>query len=561
MKPGEAKNLIESTEDLNTTYLGTRESQLGVEENIGIDDEKRVLNTLNVGPIGYGKTQLMAHAILQDIQKGHGTAVINPKGGLIDQLIAKMPEDRHNDIIYINPARDDVTPINVLDAPVSEDMSVAQLENQKEIVVSDLIAVFKRYSENWGDRFGRVIETLLRAHLDLNIYHGEQNTLLDVFEAASSKDTLADLADRTQDDVLHEELVKIKSELTSREMEPAVRRLKDFVENKTVKRVIDSPSSGVDFRQAVEDSKIIFVDIQKGEIGTVPAQIIGTLAITSVWAAVQSRITVPEEERTPFFLYVDELQNFAQEGSNLKHILAECREYGMGLWIASQYLNQLSPEMRRAVTNNCRTKIFFNPSGSEDVSKITGMLRGITREELTGLGKYRAVIQTPSEGSYSNAIFFNTYPPFPGDLSPEEVDEIKEAAITPGESREPRIERSTGDTAAAGSETHGELLKEAKQYLEFEEDVQVNILHQDGSEKPDAHIIREEGVDHLEAEHSTLSKPDKVLNNLERAQEEDRECIFIVEESKVDRLEDILEDVDTSHYRILALTDLGVTEP
>jgi DNA helicase HerA-like ATPase len=460
MNPEDVQELIKNISNLNTTYLGTRTSQLGVEENVGIDDEKRPLNVLNVGPIGFGKTQLMAHAILQDIRKGYGVAVVNPKGGLHKQIISKMPENRHDDIIYINPGREEVTPINVLDAPVTDGMSMPQKENQKEIVVSDLIAIFKRYSENWGDRFGRVIETLLRAHLDLNIYHGEKNTLLDVFEAASSKDTLGDLIDRTRDDVLHEELVTIKEELTDREMEPAVRRLKDFVENKTVKRVIDSRESGVDFRNAVNNGKIILVDIQKGEIGSVPAQLIGTLAITSIWAAVQNRITTPAEKRTPFYLYIDELQNFAQEGSSLKTILAECREYGMGLWIASQYLNQLSPEMRRAVTNNCRTKIFFNPSGSEDVSAITGMLRGINRTQLTGLGKYRAVLQAPSEGQYSDATIFDTYPPFDGFLTDEEIEAVKQKATQPGESQDTSIERGTGETAASGGEEHDQLLKE-----------------------------------------------------------------------------------------------------
>ena len=410
--PQETRNLIENSDNFNTTYLGTRTSSLGVEENIGIHDEKRVLNVANIGPTGYGKTQLMVHAALQDLYKDHGIAIINPKGGLINELIAKMPENRHDDIIYINPAQSNVTPVNILDAPLHEDMTVPQKENQKEIIVSDLISVLKRYSENWGDRFGRVIETLLRSHLDLNIYHNESNTLLDVFHTASNKNALGELIDRTRDDLLHEELLTIKNELTERELEPAVRRLKDFVENKTVKRVIDTPSNEVDFREAIQNGKIILVDIQKGEIGTLPAQIIGTITITQIWAAVQSRINTPEKERERFYLYIDELQNFAQEGSNLKHILAECREYGMGLWIASQYLNQLSPEMRQAVSNNCRTKIFFNPSGSEDVSKIAGMLNNVKRENLTGLGKYRAVVQTPSEESYSDATFFSTYPPY-----------------------------------------------------------------------------------------------------------------------------------------------------
>jgi hypothetical protein len=561
MKPSNVETLIEESAELDTTYLGYRESIHGVEENIGVEDQKRVLNVLNIGPTGYGKTQLLAHSALQDIKKGRGIAVVNVKGGLIDELIAKMPKNRHRDIIYINPGRDQVTPINVLDTPVTEDMSIPQKENQKEIVVSDLIALFKRYSKNWGDLFGRVIETLLRAHLDLNIYHGEQNTLLDVFQAASDKDTLADLADRTRDNVLHEELVTFKTELTDREMEAAVRRLKDFVENKTVKRVIDAQESGVNFRKAVDQGKIILVDLQKGEIGSLPAQLIGTIAITSIWAAVQSRIHQPPHQRHPYFVYIDELQNFGQEGSNLKTIAAECREYGMGLWLASQYLNQLSPELRRSLTNNCRTKIFFNPAGSEDVSKITGMLRGVTKEELTGLGKYRAVIQQPSEGRYSDATLFNTYPPYEPLHDKETVQQVKEDATQPAETGSKTVERSTGTSGASGGEKHSQLLEEAKQYLEFEEDCQVQLLHQDGKEKPDGHIIKEDQVAHLEAEHTTLTKPKRVIQNLKRALKQDRKTVFIVEENQVNRLENILEEVNEHHYRILVHTDLGVVEP
>jgi hypothetical protein len=561
MTPEEVRDLIQNTGALTTTYLGTRESIHGVVENVGINDSKRNLNVLNIGPTGYGKTQLMAHAALQDIQKGHAVAVINVKGGLIDELIAKMPEERHDDIIYINPGREEVTPINVLDTPTTEDMSVPQKENQKEIVVSDLIALFKRYSENWGDRFGRVIETLLRAHLDLNLYHGEQNTLLDVFEAASDKDTLGELADRTRDDVLRNELTKIKSELTDREMEPAIRRLKDFVENKTVKRVIDAPETEVDFRKAVENGNIVLVDLQKGEIGEGPAQLIGTLAITSLWSAVQARITQPEEQRQPFYLYIDELQNFGQEGSNLQTIAAECREYGMGLWLASQYLNQLSAQLRQSVTNNCRTKIFFNPSGSEDIPAITGMLSGVDRNQLTRLGKYRAVLQQPAEGKNSEAVFFDTYPPFDPLHDEDTVEDVKQAATTAADSRTIAVDEDTGDTAAAGGDTHDQLLKEAKQYLEFEKNAQVNLLYQDGSEKPDGHIIEEDEISHLEAENTTLSKPEKVLTNLNRAVDQDRECYFIIEEDMEDRLETILEDVDQDHYHILLNTDLGVTTP
>ena len=310
MNAEEVKNLIESTENLNTTYLGSRQSQLGVEENIGLQDDKRLTHVLNLGPTGHGKSQMLTHVALQDAEKDNGICIINPKGDLIDEFLAKLPQDRREDVIYINPAREPVTPINVLEPHVTEEMSEAQKENQKEIIVSDLIDLFKRQSENWGDQFGRVLETLLRAHLDLNIKEDAGKSLLDVFRCVVNQDSLTELIDETDDEIVREQLVRIKEDMTSYEMEPLQRRLNDFVMNPTIRRVIGPEESGLDFRNAVNNGKIVLVDIQKGEVGDTVSQLVGSIVITKIWAAAQSRVTQKQQERTPFFLYVDELQNF-----------------------------------------------------------------------------------------------------------------------------------------------------------------------------------------------------------------------------------------------------------
>jgi hypothetical protein len=543
MKPGDTRKLIESTENLDTTYLGTRESQLGVEENVGLKDDYRMTHVLNIGPTGYGKSQLLTHVALQDAEKGHGLAILNPKGGLIDELIAKLPEERLDDIIYINPAQEPVTPINVLEPQVTEDMNQAQRENQKEIIVSDLIDLFKRQSENWGDQFGRVLETLLRAHLDLNIKKQSSKTLVDVFRCVIQEEPLTDLIDQTEDSVIREQLVRVREDMTSYEMEPLQRRLNDFVMNPTIRRVIGAEESGLDFQKAVNNGKIILVDIQKGEVGGTVSELVGSITITKIWAAAQSRITQPEEQRTPFFLYVDELQNFAGEGSNFTKILSEAREYRLGCWLATQYLEQLAPEMRRAVSNNCRTKICFNPSGSDNINQIAGMLQGIKKKKLKGLGKFRAVVQKPSEKNQRDAVTFDTYPPWEADHSDVEKIKKEKAAAQTSKKTQVELDQSLGNQANAGQETHQELLAAAKQDLE-NRGFQVNLLYQgQEEEKPDGHVhLPDNEVAHLEAEHSTLSKPGKVLKNLRRGIEEDREVFFVVEEGKAAKLENIISD-------------------
>jgi len=543
MNPEETRTLIESTENLDTTYLGYRESQLGVEENVGLDDEYRHTHALNIGPTGYGKTQLLLHVALQDAEKGHGLCIVNPKGDMIDEFIAKLPEDRLDDVVYINPAREPVTPINVLEPQVTEEMNQAQKENQKEIIVSDLIDLFKRQSENWGDQFGRVLETLLRAHIDLNIQKQESKTLVDVFRCVIQDQPLTELIDQTQDSVIREQLVRVKEDMTSYEMEPLQRRLNDFVMNETIRRVIGTEESGLDFRKAVDNGKIILVDIQKGEVGGTVSELVGSIVITKIWAAAQSRITQPVEQRTPFFLYVDELQNFAGEGSNFTKILSEAREYRLGCWLATQYLEQLATEMRRAVSNNCRTKIVFNPSGSDNINQITGMLQGIQKKDLERLGKFRAAVQKPSKQNQRNAVVFNTYPPWNADQ--DSVDKIKteKAATRTTNQAEVQLTQSLGNQANAGQETHQELLGAAKQDLE-NRGFHVNLLYQgQEEEKPDGHVhLPDDKVAHLEAENSTLSKPGKVLKNLRRGLEENREVFFVVEEGKAAKLENIVSD-------------------
>ena len=191
----------------------------------------------------------------------------------------------------------------------------------------------------------------------------------------------------------------------------------------------------------------MLVDIQKGEVGDTVAKLVGSIVITKVWAAAQSRITLPVDAREPFYLYVDELQNFAGEGSNFTKILSEAREYRLGCWLATQYLHQLAHEMRRAVSNNCRTKICFNPSGSENLNQITGMMKGLSKNALNSIGKFRAAVQKPSERSERDAVLLNTYPPWNADHSDvENIKEEKAASRTQNRQNSQRKDTSTWNT-------------------------------------------------------------------------------------------------------------------
>jgi len=539
----DTKAVIGNSTDFNTTFVGTHTSRLGVEDDVGIHDDDRLKHVLSVGQTGTGKTQLLTHAALQDAYKGHGFVVIVPKGNAIDEIIAKLPQNRRDDVVYINPGHNTVTPINVLEPYVTDKMTNAQVEHQREIIVSDIIDLFRRQSENWGDRFGRVLATLLRAHVALNVSDNAGKTLIDVYRAITDNTVLTDLINRTDDPVLRNDLATVKDELTDRELEPVQRRLQDFVENRTVRNVIAPEESGVNFRDAIDNQRIVLVDVEKGEVGTTVSRLVGSIVVTKVWAAAQSRITLPAEDRHPFYLYVDEVQNYAGDASSFATVLGEAREYGLGCWLATQYLNKLDTRMRRAVTNNCRTKIVFDPTGSEDLTQLSQMIRGIPKHQLLNLGDYRAVVQTPSTGAKQDAVVIDTYPPWNADHTT--VETVKDAAVqNTADTETVDVPPNLGNGANAGGDTHQELLTAAKSRLEKQDGVTVDLLYQDaGADEPDGHVHFPDGdMAHLEAEHGTLSKPGKALANLKRAAEQGRRCLFVVGEENVEKLERILAD-------------------
>jgi hypothetical protein len=171
------------------------------------------------------------------------------------------------------------------------------------------------------------------------------------------------------------------------------------------------------------------------------------------------------------------------------------------------------------------------------------MLQGIEAEQLTALGKYRAVMQTPTERSHQSAIIFDTYPPWTENR--QTAEEIKEAVCMDYPDLADHTTDMTpemGTTANAGGEFHAELLKAAQDHF-ITQGAQVNLLYQDaGDEKPDGTILRDSEIANLEAEHSTLTKPVKVLTNYKRAVENGRECVFVVERGQAMKLDNILTD-------------------
>ncbi|GCF16232.1 hypothetical protein Harman_41670 [Haloarcula mannanilytica] len=245
MKPEDTLELIENCGGKEVTYVGTKTSILGAEKNVYIEDRHRAKHALTTGVNGTGKTHELLHVALQDSVKDRGFAIFNSKGTVIDQFLAKVPENRYDDLVYVNPYREPITGINVLEPYLDQTVPTAAKTNRIELIVSNLIQLFKRLSTNWGDRFGRVLTTLLRAGVEANIEHRAGYTLIDIKNCVTDNEELKQLIDDTKDPELRSQLVTIKDDLSDSQLEPLVRRLNDFTENKTVRHIVGSETRAV----------------------------------------------------------------------------------------------------------------------------------------------------------------------------------------------------------------------------------------------------------------------------------------------------------------------------
>src|ERR1035437_198784 len=144
---------------------------------------------------------------------------------------------------------------------------------------------------------------------------------------------------------------------------PVLNKVGAFTANPLVRNIIGQPKSSFNMRQIMDERKILIVNLSRGLVGEDNAALLGALLVTKVQLGAMSRADVHGSERTPFYLYVDEFQNFATE--SFATILSEARKYGLNLTVANQYIAQMGETVRDAVFGNVGTMISFRSSADD----------------------------------------------------------------------------------------------------------------------------------------------------------------------------------------------------
>jgi hypothetical protein len=309
-----------------------------------------------IGGTGNGKTTMLFYEILQDIRAGNGLAVIDPHGDFAVNNMKFIPGSRLQDVVYFNPA-DTAYPLGFNPLEVTN-------PNQKTNISSEVIGVLKRmFGESWGPRLEYILRYTILALLDR-----PETTMLDITRMLTDKKFRNETLTYCQDTVVLNfwkvEFASWNDKFVAEAVAPVLNKVGAFTANPVIRNIIGQPKSTFNIRQIMDDGKILVVNLSKGLIGEDNASILGSFLVTKIQLAAMSRSDIPDiRDRRPFYLYVDEFQNFATD--SFATILSEARKYGLNLTVANQYISQMSETVRDAVFGNVGTMISFRVSADD----------------------------------------------------------------------------------------------------------------------------------------------------------------------------------------------------
>jgi len=361
-----------------------------------------------IGQTGVGKSGMLELLTISDIYSPYGFAVIDPHGDYALSILKRIPEHRVKDVIYFNPADTDFpiafNPMEVTDATL------------KTHTASELIGVLKRMFESWGPRLEYILRYSLLALLD---YPGA--TMLDITRILTEKKFREEVLSYVQDPVVRNfwtvEFASWNDKFAAEAVAPVLNKVGAFTANPIVRNIIGQPKSSFNIRKIMDERKILIVNLSRGLIGEDNASLLGALLVTKIQMGAMSRADVGQADRVPFYLYVDEFQNFATDSFAV--ILSEARKYALNLTVANQYIAQMSEGVRDAVFGNVGSIVSFRTSADDARVMLKYFEPKFEEADMVHMHNRNFAISMTIEGEKAQAFSATTMaiPPEPPDFS------------------------------------------------------------------------------------------------------------------------------------------------
>jgi Type IV secretion-system coupling protein DNA-binding domain len=343
--------------------------------------DQRVRHTHIIGANGTGKSSLLLNLIRQDIANGDGLAVLDPHGDLIDQILGFIPEDRMKDVVLVDPSD--------VEFPVGFNILQAHSEEEKRLIASDLVGVFRRLATSWGDQMDTVLQNAILVILESS----RGGTLADLRRFLLEPAYRTEFLQSVQDPELIYYWQKVFPQLGGgKSIGSVLTRLQDFFSQKPLRNMVSQRNNLLDFADIMDRRKIFLAKLSEGLCGEENSYLLGTLLVSKFQQLAMARQSQKVALRQDFWLYIDEFHHFITP--SMAKILTGARKYRIGLTLAHQELHQLQGDAKVAsavMTQPC-TRIVLRV-GDDDAKKLGDGFESFDTKSLTRLEKFHAIVR------------------------------------------------------------------------------------------------------------------------------------------------------------------------
>jgi hypothetical protein len=406
----------------NITPIGITDFR-NTHQPFGIKDQDRFGHIYAIGKTGTGKSTLLLTMAISDIQRGNGICLIDPHGDIAETILNYVPQERIQDVIYVNPKDTEY--------PIGFNPFYAVHPQYHHVVASGLIATFKKiWAESWGPRLEYILRQCTHTLLEY-----PRATLLDIQPLLTDKSFRDKVLTYTTSIPIHSfwknEFEKYSPALKAEAITPILNKVGVFASSPLLRNIVGQTTKSFNMQKLMDEGRIVIVNLSKGEIGEDITAILGSMIITSVQLGALYRSAIPEEARRPFYLYVDEMHSFVS--LSFADILSEARKYKLSLFLTHQYVAQVQEKIHAAIIGNVGTMICFRV-GSEDALQLKQEFQPyISDSDLIALPRYSMYIKLMIDGATSKPFSAKTVPlkAYTASLKPAIIDASRKKYGTP----------------------------------------------------------------------------------------------------------------------------------
>ena len=372
----------------------------GPTTQVGIGARDSLNHTLLLGPTGSGKSTAMLSMIMDAVRGGRGVLVIDPKADLVNDVLARIPDERAADVVVVDPTSQRPVGINPLRGS----------GRHAALTADSMLAIFKDLSgESWGPRTADVLTSAL-----MTLAH-HQGATLTMLPALLTDTKFRHRITRSIDDHLGLSSFWIAYDAMSPQQRaqviaPAMTRLRQFLLRPQLRAVLGQADPQFDLTGLFTKRRIVLVSLNKGLIGAEGARLLGSLIVGQLWPLVLAQGNKSPERRRIVNLFIDEVQDYIALPTNLEDALAQSRGLGVSWTIAHQYRRQLPPDLRAGVDANTANKVIFGLN-AEDARELAKQAPGLEAQDFMYLPRFGTYVTLQQGGESTGWFSARTLPP------------------------------------------------------------------------------------------------------------------------------------------------------